>query len=124
MALDETFQQIQDDYEARHQRVRAALLAHTQRTAGEIERYMKRNARWTDRTGNARNTLRATPKVFHADPQVYELGIVVGHGMEYGLWLEVRWNGRYAIVGPTTRDYAPRYFTGARRIVNAGGGSG
>ena len=123
MALDDTFRQLEADYNARGARVRASLLAYSQKTAGDIERDMKRNAPWTDRTGNARNTLRATPMIFHADPERFEVGVVAGHGMEYGLWLEVRWAGRFAIVGPTVRAAAPRYFAGCRRIVNAGGGS-
>jgi len=33
---------------------------------------------------------------------------VVYHTMPYGLWLEVRWSGRYAIIGPTMLHIAPQ----------------
>lgn len=61
------------------------------------ESYMKQNAPWTDRTGNARNTLHA--EAFH-ESQVQH-GIVCAHGMPYGIWLETRFEGRYAIILPT-----------------------
>lgn len=65
--------------------------------------YARRNAPWTDRTTNARNGLFAVhqkvPMVVHR--------LVTYHTMSYGLWLEVRWSGRYAIIGPTMLHIAP-----------------
>jgi len=68
------------------------------------ESYARENAPWTDRTSNARNGLFAThdkvPMVVHR--------LIVYHTMPYGLWLEVRWSGRYAIIGPTLFHTAPQ----------------
>lgn len=61
------------------------------------EAYMKENAPWTDRTGNARNTLHA--EAFHEPPVQH--GIVCAHGMPYGFWLEVIQEGRFEIINPT-----------------------
>lgn len=58
---------------------------------------MRENAPWTDRTGNARAGLKA---VHESEPMV-EHRLVLLHSMPYGIWLEVRWSGRYAIIGPT-----------------------
>jgi hypothetical protein len=67
------------------------------------ETKMRQGAPWTDRTGNARNGLMAkhdgTPMVEHV--------LTLYHSMPYGFWLEVRWSGRYAIIGPTMFDIAP-----------------
>lgn len=69
----------------------------------KIESYMKTNAKWTDRTGNARSGLRAvaghTPFVSH--------WIDLFHSVPYGIWLEVRFSGRYAIVIPSIVRYGP-----------------
>lgn len=69
----------------------------------KAESYARQNAPWTDRTGNARAGLfakhQATPMVEHR--------LVVYHTMPYGYWLEVRWSGRYAIIGPTIFHTAP-----------------
>lgn len=69
----------------------------------EAESYARINAPWTDNTGNARNGLfvehQSEPMVVHR--------LVIYHTMPYGFWLEVRWSGRYAIIGPTMLHIAP-----------------
>ena len=66
-----------------------------------LEGYARENASWTDRTGNARQTLHSWHDVLAND--IVELGL--SHGMDYGLWLEVRWGGRYAIIWPTIEQH-------------------
>lgn len=65
--------------------------------------YAKRTAPWRDRTGNARNGLSLDvewePMVRHA--------IVLFHRVTYGVFLETRWAGRFAIIIPTVRKYGP-----------------
>jgi len=64
--------------------------------ATKVQDYMRSNAPWTDRTSNARNGLfaRATSGgVVHS--------IVAYHTVPYGIWLEVRHSGKYAIITPT-----------------------
>lgn len=61
------------------------------------ETEMRTNAPWRDRTGNARAGLMAT---HNKEPMQYH-ELVLYHSMPYGIWLEVRWSGRYAIIGPT-----------------------
>jgi hypothetical protein len=64
---------------------------------------MRVGARWTDRTGNARAALYA---VSSSNNDHFVLNFI--HGMPYGVWLEIRWSGRYAIIGPTMAAVAPR----------------
>lgn len=61
------------------------------------ETYARINAPWTDQTGNARNGLFAK----HDSEAMVQHTLTVYHTMPYGYWLEVRWSGRYAIIGPT-----------------------
>jgi len=65
--------------------------------------YMRKNAKWRDRTTNARNGLHTV--TFHTANQH---GIIYAHGVNYGIWLEVRFAGRYAIIMPTINDQGPR----------------
>jgi hypothetical protein len=81
-----------------------ALHAMMRYHAPRAERTLKTGARWTDRTGNARNGLFTT--VIHEPFQSY--GIVMAHGVPYGIWLEVRFSGRYAIITPTVQSYGPQ----------------
>lgn len=77
-------------------KVERAVVGATDYASTRGQGYAKLNAKWTDRTGNARQGLRVFP--------IHETGrstIVVAHGVPYGIWLEVRFSGRYAIIGPT-----------------------
>lgn len=66
-----------------------------------FEEYSKQNARWTDRTGNARQGLNSDV----VDLAEAVVMLYLAHGMDYGLWLEVRWSGRYAIIWPTIQAH-------------------
>lgn len=72
--------------------------------ATRSEGHMRQNAPWRDQTGNARAGLNATtqhlPLLRHS--------IILSHTMPYGIWLEVRWSGRYAIIDPTLRVMGPK----------------
>lgn len=79
--------------------ITAAMKFHATRATA----YARTNAPWTDRTTNARNGLFATAQ---KQPPVYR--IVVGHTVPYGIWLETRWSGRYAIIRPTIDHEGPQ----------------
>lgn len=80
-------------------RRRAAVVALAQVWAGTLEGTAKANAPWTDRTGNARNGLHGFTRVsgIKADKVVFG----VGHSVEYGPFLELADDGRYAVLKPT-----------------------
>ncbi len=64
--------------------------------------YMKTNAPWTDRTGNARQTLAA--HAIHEFSGAYALHeIHLYGGVPYQIWLETRWSGRYAIISKAVK---------------------
>lgn len=70
--------------------------AFGQQIAGEAEAHMKLNAPWTDRTAAARASLFGRSWT--------ESNVVIIHlaqKVDYGIWLEIRWLGRYAVVSPT-----------------------
>lgn len=73
---------------------RIAVLVDRQADVGTAE--MKQNAPWTDRTGNARATLQGEARHKTA---VHE--IILHGGMPYQIYLETRFGGKYAIIGPT-----------------------
>jgi hypothetical protein len=89
-------------------RVKRAMVAAAKMTEAEAEAYMKSNAPWTDQTGNARNGLKAQTIV---GPNV--VAILLYHQVPYGIYLELRWSGRYAIIVPTIEMFAPIF---AKRI--------
>lgn len=81
------------------------ILAGLHRAAAAAEAYMQANARWTDRTGKAREGLHA--EVLRTDT-AFVLSMGHGFDVEYGIWLETRHNGRFAIVIPTQILFSQR----------------
>ena len=73
---------------------RISVLVDRQADVGTSQ--MKTGAPWTDRTGNARATLKGDAKHKVA---VHE--IILHGGMSYQIYLETRFGGKYAIIGPT-----------------------
>lgn len=74
------------------------------RYEAEAETYARTNAPWHDNTGNARAGLFAQ----HDAEHMVRHSLTVYGTMPYTFWLEVRWSGKYAIIGPTLFDMAPK----------------
>lgn len=65
--------------------------------------YAQDNAPWEDQTGDARAELDVDVSR-DGDVIVWEMF----HGVDYGLYLETRWNGKFAIIMPTLEMFAPQ----------------
>jgi hypothetical protein len=79
-----------------------------------LEAYAKANAPWTDRTANARQGLRAyigtdAPAGYPSSQQLAKdvVELFLSHGMYYGIFLETRFAGQFAIIYPTLQQHAP-----------------
>lgn len=94
---------------ALHRGVRAIALAR----APEIENWLKDNASWTDRTGNARQTLHTEVE----DVVNRMVRIILSHGVDYGIYLELSNAGRYAIVNPGLDHWAPILWRDVREMM-------
>lgn len=77
--------------------------------------YAKTNARWTDRTGNARNGLGV-----EFNHTKYSHGFAIYHRVPYGLWLEVRWSGKYAIIASTIQRQFPKVMSQIAAAIGRG----
>lgn len=85
------------------QKTNDAIMAVLEYKAPQVETHMKQNAPWTDQTGNARQGLRAEAY----DLSDTEKGIILYHQVPYGIWLEVKYSGKYAIILPTIEVMGP-----------------
>lgn len=102
-------------------RVDGAIHAVMEYQSTKALAHMKTTAPWTDRTGNARNGLSSevgwVPKSSHT--------IRLFHRVTYGIFLETRWAGRYAIILPTIQRFGPdtmRLLSKLFRRISLGGG--
>ena len=93
-------------------RLMAAVEALGNYWAPILEQAAKAHAPWTDRTGNARQTLFSV-----VDRTPDGVIIYLSHGMEYGVFLELCNNGKYAIVMKTLEGHYARVSDSMRRLV-------
>lgn len=85
------------------QKAIAGAKAVADMNAAAAQNEMRRNAPWTDRTGNARSGLFSTANMEGSDKIV----IVFSHGhtIDYGVHLEMGHGGKFAIIAPTLQRY-------------------
>lgn len=76
-----------------------------QDAAADILHYAQDNAPWEDQTGAARQGLGV-----EVTKSFGEVVLSLYHTVDYGLWLEVIQNGRFATIMPTLEHYAPIVF--------------
>lgn len=81
--------------------------------AARIEGWAKQNARWTDRTGNARQGLTA-----RAVEMATGVVIVLFHQAAYGIWLEVAHAGRWGIIIDALRTHYPEVMRSLQRLAS------
>lgn len=89
--------------------------------AQDMEVFARANASWKNRTGDARRGLAG---VAFADGGTVGASIV--HSVFYGLFLENKYNGAYAIISRTQETFAPlagRIIAGGVRAALEGRGS-
>jgi hypothetical protein len=79
------------------------LIEEFEEAADDVLAYAQENAPWADRTGSARAELDV-----EVDEHLGEVTLTLAHGVDYGHWLEVIQNGRFAIILPTLEHFAPQ----------------
>lgn len=75
--------------------------------------YMKANAPWQDQTGYARDGLDT-----RVETKDGTIEIDLFHGVDYGIWLEIRWGGTYAIILPTIEVMGPQLMQDFQGILD------
>ena len=75
--------------------------------------WMRENAPWTDRTGNARSGLDAYTE---HEAKVHHTIWLFGR-MPYQIWLEIRFAGKYAIIGPAILDQGRKLMKTFTKII-------
>lgn len=86
-------------------RARVAVRALAKFIAGKMQDDMRASAPWEDRTGNARSGLFTVVEKQSLDVTI----IWLSHGtsIDYGKWLEISNEGKYAVIMPTVQKWAP-----------------
>lgn len=93
-------------------KVKRGMVAAANYVAPQAEAFMKSEAPWTDRTGAARNGLGAQVEV-----SGNKVAIILYHSVPYGVFLEVRWGGKYAIIEKTMAAAGPLFVEAIGRLI-------
>ena len=91
-------------------RMRTRVYANT--VAKDLEGYIRENRPWTDRTGQARQRMTGYVK-----ETLKGFRIVIAHGVDYGVWLELAHEKRFAILEPTIRLKGPDIIKGMKELL-------
>ena len=91
---------------------KAGVTAVAMNTAKEAEAKAKQDAPWQDRSGNARQTLKGTSG-WEGDT----IKIILSHSMEYGPYLEICNDGKYAILEKTLNSFREELHNNLKRIM-------
>lgn len=110
---EEAFGELADAY---IRAIQDAVWRLAQRRAPEIEIWMKANAPWTDRTGNARQGLAADAERLAN----LAVEIILSYNVDYGLFLELAHAGNYAIIAPALDQWAPVLWQDVLSILSIG----
>lgn len=82
--------------------------------AQELVDYARSHAPWEDRTGDARAGLDSAVETGRGQNLVVSLF----HTVDYGIWLEVRWGAKYAIIIPTVEQKGPELLAKMERMMD------
>jgi len=93
--------------------------------APQIENWMRENAKWVDRSANARQTLYAQVDPMSPAEVVNTIELIMAHGVIHGWWLEgyrpdtlspTRQGQRFAIVQPALDRFGPAIWAEIQRL--------
>lgn len=107
------FSEIYKSLDALPERLEKSLETYGQTTSKQIEAAAKKNRKWIDRTGQARQRLQGGSEL-----RPGKLIIFLQHGVDYGIYLELANEKKYAIIYPTLRHEAPEVMNGLRGVMN------
>ena len=93
-------------------RMTVAIQLYADTAAIKLQNYAQANAHWTDRSGSARQRLKGYRET-RADG--YRLNIA--HGVDYGIWLELAHEKRYAILPETINQCSGDIMKGFENLM-------
>lgn len=95
-----------------------AIRMMAEQGAQKMENFAKENRKWTDRTGQARQRLKGSTESISNGYR-----IIIAHGVDYGIWLELAHEKRFAIL-PQTVEYVAAFeiMPGFNRLIERLGG--
>jgi len=108
---------IQTKIDQSNDKAHSYMTKTTQYNSMRAETYSRINARWIDRSTNARSGLTGTYKA-ETRAKGASYSVELFHKVNYGIWLEIRFNQKYAIIKKTLEHQSPEFFRMATEVMN------
>ena len=89
-----------------------AIRMYAQEGAKKFENYAKQNRPWADRTGHARQRLTGSVETLSDRTRIH-----IGHGVDYGIYLELANQKRFAILQKTVNTVSPEILKGFKEVT-------
>lgn len=99
--------------EQMQKKTRASLQIIADTAVKAMESYAKTNARWTDRTGNARQRLKGQTRWDQT-----ALIAAISHNVDYGIWLELCHEKKYAILEEALNSQAQNLINSYKQFLS------
>lgn len=97
-------------------RADAAIRMYAETQAQRLISSAREHRPWTDRTGAARNRLHAWVSEI-PESEGTGLRINLAHGVDYGIWLELAMEKRFATLFPTVTREGPEVVKGFENLL-------
>ena len=94
------------------QKQKAAIKMYASAGAKKFENYAKKKRKWKDRTGHARQGLKGW-----VDVNSHDVRINIGHSVDYGIWLELAHEQKYAILEQTVTAMSEEVLKGYENLL-------
>ena len=95
------------------QKSRTSLQIIANSAVKAMEKYAKANARWENRTGDARKLLKGSTR-WEEDALI----AAISHNVDYGMWLELCNEKKYAILEESLNSQAQNLLDAYQRFLN------
>lgn len=89
-----------------------AVEAYLNTAERKLENYAKQNAPWTDRSGRARLGLNS-----YTEKTPFGYRLIIAHGVDYGIWLELAHEKKYAILNKTIQQNTNDIMKGFTKLI-------
>ena len=93
-------------------KTQVAVRMFAQEGAKKFQNYAKQHRPWVDRTGHARQRLVGWVEMFSDKARIH-----IGHGVDYGVYLELCNEKRYAILQPTINAMSAEVLEGFKELT-------
>lgn len=100
------------DFNKAASKIEAAINLYGETEAARLEAEAKKNAKWVDRTSNARNSIQGNFSWKGKDAV-----ITLSGNVNYFVYLELAMEKKYAILEPTIKNNAAKIRAGYQRLV-------